>query len=317
MRAPGNDSFRHTAFLFRSQAEYQAGVCEFLRDAATRGQPALCAVPGPAIGLLREGLGADARRVVFADMTALGRNPGRIIPYVSDFAASHPGQPISYVGQPAWSSRSPPEYLEAAKHEALVNQAFPGMPITFLCPYDAAALPPEVLATARQTHPQLTCCGRHTPSPSYLGPTALPPACQAQLPQPPPGAATLHYHTELHLVRELTQRSASKAALPGDRAADLVIAVGELAANTVAHAPAGGTLRIWQTPGELICQISDDGWITDPLAGHRRRPPDDQGGHGLWLVNQVCDLVETRSSRTDGTTTRLHMTLSRQPQPGR
>jgi hypothetical protein len=32
------------------------------------------------------------------------------------------------------------------------------------------------------------------------------------------------------------------------------------------------------------------------------------GGHGLWLVNQVCDLVEMRSDDS-GTTIRLHMDL--------
>jgi hypothetical protein len=33
------------------------------------------------------------------------------------------------------------------------------------------------------------------------------------------------------------------------------------------------------------------------------------GGHGLWLVHQVCDLVEIRSGDA-GTTIRLHMNLA-------
>ena len=41
-----------------------------------------------------------------------------------------------------------------------------------------------------------------------------------------------------------------------------------------------------------------------PLAG-RNNPFDQPGGHGLWVVNQPCDLVQTRTSPT----TRLHMTL--------
>jgi hypothetical protein len=32
------------------------------------------------------------------------------------------------------------------------------------------------------------------------------------------------------------------------------------------------------------------------------------GGYGLWLVNQVCDLVQARTGRA-GTTIRLHMRL--------
>ena len=48
--------------------------------------------------------------------------------------------------------------------------------------------------------------------------------------------------------------------------------------------------------------------ITDPLAGSQPPPPDASGGHGLWLVYQVCDRVELHSD-ADGTVIRLHMSL--------
>lgn len=91
------------------------------------------------------------------------------------------------------------------------------------------------------------------------------------------------------------------------RAADLVVAAGELAANTLAHIPSSGTLRLWHTADELVCEFTDHGWIQDPLAG-RLRPDDGRGGYGLWVVNQLCDLVETRTGPS-GTTTRCHMSL--------
>jgi len=53
--------------------------------------------------------------------------------------------------------------------------------------------------------------------------------------------------------------------------------------------------------------VQDYGWITDPLAGQQRQPADEPG-HGLWVVNQVCDLVEVRTGQA-GTTVRLHMRL--------
>ncbi len=84
--------------------------------------------------------------------------------------------------------------------------------------------------------------------------------------------------------------------------------MGELAANTFRHTDRGGVLAIWATGDELICQVQDSGHITDPLAGRRRPLADGGGGHGLWLVHQVCDLVEFRSDR-GGTTTRMHMRL--------
>jgi hypothetical protein len=64
-------------------------------------------------------------------------------------------------------------------------------------------------------------------------------------------------------------------------------------------------VHIWHTSAEIVCQFHDSGHITDPLAGRFRHGPDDRG-HGLWLVNQVCDLVELRSGEA-GTTVRLHM----------
>ena len=97
------------------------------------------------------------------------------------------------------------------------------------------------------------------------------------------------------------------------RASDLVLAVSEVAANTLRHTPSSGTLAIWHDPHEIVCEIRDNGVITDPLAGRRRPAPDALGGHGLWLVHQVCDLVELRSDNT-GTTVRMHMAI-RSPRP--
>ena len=58
---------------------------------------------------------------------------------------------------------------------------------------------------------------------------------------------------------------------------------------------------------EIVCQLHDEGKITDPLAG-RAPSLDANGGHGLWIVNEVCDQVDLRSDET-GTTIRLHMAL--------
>ena len=107
----------------------------------------------------------------------------------------------------------------------------------------------------------------------------------------------------------MVTRGAQRAGLEADRATDLVIAVSEVAANTLRHTTAGGTLHLWRTAGELVCQVQDSGFIADPLAGRRVPGYDLPGGKGLWLVNQVCDLVELRTSPA-GTSIRLHMRLT-------
>ena len=116
------------------------------------------------------------------------------------------------------------------------------------------------------------------------------------------------YTTDLAAIRVVVHRYAIEAGLTEARAIDLVLAVSEVAANTVRHAKSPGNLQIWHDTHEIVCQLHDEGRITDPLAG--RRPPslEARGGHGLWIVNEVCDQVELRSDDT-GTTMRLHMNL--------
>lgn len=139
----------------------------------------------------------------------------------------------------------------------------------------------------------------HFPDPSSRG---LP------LPLPADGAVYHTYRSDLSQVRALVLKQAREAGLAEGRATDLVLAVSEVAANTLRHTRSSGTLAIWHNADEVVCEIHDEGLITDPQAGKRRPAPDATGGHGLWIVRQVCDLVEL-SSDANGTTVRMHMTL--------
>jgi anti-sigma regulatory factor (Ser/Thr protein kinase) len=125
----------------------------------------------------------------------------------------------------------------------------------------------------------------------------------------PPGNAFLHaYRTDLSEVRAAVLKHAREAGLPEARVGDLVLAVSEVAANTLRHTRSSGMLAIWSGAGEIVCEIRDQGTITDPLAGRRPPAPGTYGGQGLWLVHQVCDLTELHSG-DDGTTVRMHMAL--------
>ena len=143
---------------------------------------------------------------------------------------------------------------------------------------------------------------------ALTGPPSRRPAGDGPLPPPAPGAMSYAYTTDLAAVRAVVYRYARQAGLPESRAIDLVLAVSEVAANTVRHAKSPGSLKIWYDTAEIVCQIQDEGTITDPLAGWRQPSLEAMGGHGLWIVNQVCDEVEMRSDET-GTTIRLHMDL--------
>ena len=130
-----------------------------------------------------------------------------------------------------------------------------------------------------------------------------------RLPVPTNDAMYHTYRSDLSEVRALVLQRAREAGLAEGRASDLVLAVSEVAANTLRHTKSSGTLAIWHNDREIVCEVRDAGIITDPMPGHVRPAPDATGGHGLWLVYQVCDFVELNSDES-GTTIRMHMALS-------
>jgi len=124
---------------------------------------------------------------------------------------------------------------------------------------------------------------------------------------PPDDAEVLRYRASLAEVRKFTAARARRAGFPPRRVNDLVTAVAELAANTLVHTSGPGTLTLWVTDDAVICQVQDQGQITDPQAGMIRPAPDaPDGGRGLWVVHQVCDRVEISTGQA-GTTVRVHM----------
>ena len=299
-----DDVLSHQAFFYRGQRDYLAQIKAFAGAGLANDEPVFIAVPGQRASTLREHLG---ERIRYADMARLGRNPARIIAAVLEFIDAHPGRRVRYVGEPAWPGRSAAEMCEVARHEALINLAFSETAVTILCPYDAVGLPPSVVSDSGRTHPAILANGHPAPAAHYAGPGNVPPQCERPLPSPPATAETLGYQTDLQPVRRLVASHARQAGLPAEQVGDLVLAASEIAGNTLRHTGSGGTVHIWHTEQEILCQIQDQGWITDPLAGRIRQPPDERG-HGLWVVNQVCDLVEMRTGQA-GTTTRMHMSI--------
>jgi anti-sigma regulatory factor (Ser/Thr protein kinase) len=121
-----------------------------------------------------------------------------------------------------------------------------------------------------------------------------------------PDVVILTFTTSLARVRAVVWRCARQAGLSEKRAVDLVIAAGEVAANTVRHAKTAGTLAVWHDADTVSCQIMDAGVITDPLAGSRIPRAGATTGYGLWLVTRLCDRVDLRSDE-NGTTIRIQM----------
>jgi anti-sigma regulatory factor (Ser/Thr protein kinase) len=125
----------------------------------------------------------------------------------------------------------------------------------------------------------------------------------------PPAASILRTITPqtLRTVRDLALHVARVCGVAEERATDLGLALHELGVNSVVHGH-GGTLRLWRTPEALVCEVTDAGIVADPLTGRLAPDTDEPDGRGLWMVNQLCDLVQLRSSES-GTTVRVHTWL--------
>jgi anti-sigma regulatory factor (Ser/Thr protein kinase) len=304
----GSAGFVHAALLYRTLAEFIAGVLPFVETGVQAGVPVVVGCQGHDLQLLRAQLDGLGGQVAFADLASVAPNPGRLLSWMQQVAEQHDGQPVRYVHEAAWRSRRREEIHEVIRHEALIDQIVGKWRVSVLCPYDLA-LGRDVIASAERSHPVVLRGGHRQASPSYDPHAPVPASFDRPLDDPPASAAVLAYRDDLARVRAFTTGHAGRAGLPDRRVRDLVIAVGELAANTLVHASGPGKLAIWATPSEVICQVQDRGHIEDPLAGQLRPDPADLGGgRGLWVVNQLCDLVQIRTSHA-GTQIRLHMRL--------
>jgi anti-sigma regulatory factor (Ser/Thr protein kinase) len=295
--------FSHEALLYDGADDFLAGTLPFVRDGIATRDAILVAVSADKIAALRGALGADAAGVEFADMAVLGRNPARIIPAWREFADANPG-PIRGIGEPIWAGRSGTELVECQIHESLLNLAFADRPdFRLLCPYDTSTLAGNVIHEACCSHPLVG--GER--SRAYRDAASLLEPFDSPLAPPPATARILAFEVDtIFEVRRLVEHSARRAGLDRTREEDLVLAAGELAANSIRHGGGRGILRIWRTESALVCEVRDRGHIADPLVGRVRPGVEQLTGRGLWLANAVCDLVQIRSNG-QGTAVRLHM----------
>jgi anti-sigma regulatory factor (Ser/Thr protein kinase) len=249
--------------------------------------------------------------VSFVDMAKLGANPAHIIPAWLQFVAERPDDfgRIWGIGEPIGPDRNDAALVECQLHESLLNVAFAQAErFNLLCPYDTEALDPAVIAEAHRSHPTISNDGLDQPSHAYQQPDACAAPSGPPLAPPPLGVRRLPFDRPeaLPAIRRYVQRRAQAAGVRSGRVADLVLAINELLANSFVHGGGRGVLRVWEERDGIVCEVSDHGRFGDPLAGRRMPNPGQTGGWGLWLANQLCELVQVRSLPR-GSVVRLHL----------
>jgi anti-sigma regulatory factor (Ser/Thr protein kinase) len=300
--------FVHEAFFYAGADEYIDGTTTFIRSGLEADDVVLVAVPASNAQLIKAGLGRRAERVEFLDMADVGGNPGRIIPVWLHFVAENAeaGRTVRGIGEPIWAGRSAAALVECQWHESLLNLAFAGVPaLPLMCPYDTGSLEPEVVLEAERSHPYLRDSSGRRDSVVYRGAPAADDDLDLPLSAVPVRARTFAFAPgELNAVRTVVDAYAADAGLPPERASDLVLAANEAATNSIRHGGGHGVVRVWASSDAVVCEVSDSGRIAKAMVGRHFRSVHAVGGRGIWLVHQLCDLVEVRSG-AEGTTVRM------------
>jgi anti-sigma regulatory factor (Ser/Thr protein kinase) len=302
--------FAHEALLYAGDDGFLEATVPFVLDGVAASEPVLLVLSAAKIDRIRSELNGDGDGILFADLDAVGPNPARIIPAWRKFLDEQTaaGRPVRGVGEPIWPDPRPDELVESQRHESLLNLAFADAPaFRLLCPYDVDALDEGVIAEALRSHPYVVEDGVRRASPSYRGLSAIAEPFDDPLPSPPASVQELSFDAEsLATVRRLIASRAADAGLGAARTNDLVLAVNEIATNSVRHGGGTGTLRVWVGTRWFVCEIEDRGHIDDPMVGREVPPPDRPDGRGLWIANHICELVQVRTFGTRSVV-RLHM----------
>jgi len=306
---PTPEAFVHEAFLYDDDRQFYDRTVPFIDEGVAAGDTVIVVLDRARIDSLRSLVSSAHGDVQYWDMAEVGLNPGRLmsawVPFVEENRTT--GRKLRGIGEPIWSGRSDAEIQECQRHEALLNVAFGDTSgFSLMCPYDRSALDEHVLADAGRTHPTLIEDGRRSLlSPDYEGEEIDPFA--GRLPEPSGVVEELDL-SRLTLDRVRRTVADHAAGLDERRSSEFVLAVNEAVTNTLRHAEGVGILRLWREDVSVICDVVDHGSIRDPLAGRLPADATDTEGRGLWLIHQLCDLVQIRSSETS-TTVRMHMYL--------
>jgi anti-sigma regulatory factor (Ser/Thr protein kinase) len=301
-------SFIHEALFYADEEEFLESAVPFVRDGVEAGEAVLVAVDEGKIAALKSQLGEAREAVEFVNMRSAGRNPARIIPIWQEFLDSNAGA-VRGIGEPVWNGRSDAELIECHHHEMLLNTAFGGAEgFTLLCPYDVSALDEVVLERVHASHSAVQCDGASETSPIHGHGMASHSPFEGGFPEPPGEAVEVEFGIDdVREVRAGLSSYGEEVGLTSQQVDDLVLAVHEVASNSIVHGGGSGRLRIWIEDGSLVCEVRDRGrFSTDPLVGRVRPAPSAASGRGLWLANRLTDLVQIRSSDF-GSAVRLHL----------
>lgn len=264
----------------------------------------IAVVDAPSRAALDTALGPAAADIDFQDPTQVHSVPSFTV--ATRWArlgrrVTEPGRRATVVGQHIETLDCDPGHW--VRLDIALNVAIDGLPVNVLCPYRS---PGADLPRLHATHPLLFTPLGPEPSPGFR----LPHESVIEHPPPPPvdlgtpDAESEFGATGLSPVRRRVTGFAETSGLDADRVGDLVLAVNEIAANSVEHGPGRGRLRLWITKRQLVAEVADLGRMDVPFPGMVAPPAAGTRGRGLWLASELCDVLQVWSDER-GTVIRL------------
>lgn len=306
----------HRALIDGTDQEFIDVALPFVRYGIESGDPTLVVVQEGNVRNLREALG-DFDGATLLPVSQWYETSARTRDKFRRWAVEHlnggnedrrpTGNRVRLVGEPPWAVGNEARVRDWARHESVINVAFDGLPVSFICPYDARALPDQILEHAASTHPEVIADDRASRSVSYQDPREFCRRLDAAV-RAPRGSTVAEFDFalgDLPVVRRIAESAAAGAGLSAARVGEIVLAVNEIATNAVIHGRSPVTLRIWTRSDEIVFEVTDAGeGIGDALAGQLRPAPEDLGGRGLWLTRLLSDALEIRNG--EGCTVSIH-----------
>jgi anti-sigma regulatory factor (Ser/Thr protein kinase) len=297
----------HQACFYESPAQLAGAVAPIVEAGPRRGDVVFAAAKPASLAALRDLLGGvEARTELRVSEDWCPRPWERMAEMRQVLGSLSDGAMLYAFGEPLWWG-SDAAVREWARCESIINLAFAGAPMVFVCLYDERELPDEILAHGRRTHPERLANGSPCPCGEYVPPAELVPALVAPPGEAPVGIRELGLEGGQHSFRSALTRAAGDEGLPPERIEQLVVAANEVATNALVHGRAPRSARCWTTEGEFVCEIADSGpGFTDPLAGWLLPNWPSEGGWGLAIARQLCDAVEIAPDG-EGTRVTLHV----------
>jgi anti-sigma regulatory factor (Ser/Thr protein kinase) len=296
------DVHRHEAFPYQGRDQFASSCASVVREGLQHDERMIVLAAQDKLDDLRSALGPAADDVALVATDQHGRNPSRITTMLHSFQAAGDGRHSRGIQETALVGRPAAAQAEMVLSDHMLNDpSLHSWRLSVICLYDTAELDDDALLSVRQSHPVIR--GTST-NPDYR-PDFLAAALAAPLQAPPADARRVTVEVgQLARTRAFVRATASSYQLAPERIDDIVLAANEILTNSLRFGGGRAELTMFTDDDAVVCDVRDRGRITDPLAGRVTPLPGATSGRGMWLVNQVCDLVQVRSGER-GTAVRM------------